>query len=264
MMYFMRMAAYFVVALVSVSFLPVESQTEAKDNKRQISSNWTYSVRQGKAMSKRLYLLVANPGTKQERQFDVMSDCTKMFPSESTYGSCTHHVTERQTDKALVLKTGEELILTNTLGEMSGLATIEYGCCAGPSVISFYTDRGELIGYIFTDQRPHAMIGRTWNFSNGGGELMLLMGREPLKSPGFSIASLDSRGEVKRQPVTVVNPEEQRCDYWAIEHFGGYANKEGIFLAMNGHICDPITVQGLCTIENEGWLCKLASVQNKP
>src|SRR5262245_24968899 len=126
--------------LLALLVLPGRSWADGAAPDSAVDSHWSYSSKGGVARTTRRSLLVANPGTRDERQFHVVSTCEKQAQSEATYGKCTHRIRLVPGDKTLTLDTGEDVFLAYGGGVLPTtrplLATVRYGCCGGPGVVS--------------------------------------------------------------------------------------------------------------------------------
>jgi hypothetical protein len=210
-----------------------------------VVGSWSYSVKNGTEKTKRTYLLVYEPGAKQEKTITVTSQCERPFPSESTYGKCTHNISIQSAGTKFSLNTGEDVVMVQFTWEAPLiLATIGYGCCAGPDKVRFYTDKGKYLGAIRGDSVERRanyqnLIARTFDMGNGeryGKRIYLVLENEKSES-GFEAWVYETVGKTWKLPVSLTIPEGAICEDWYISEFVAYGDRHDIILKLKGDRC---------------------------
>lgn len=207
---------------------------------------WSYEVAGGIEKTSRAYLLVSEGGTERETGFEVHTVCSKPIDSEGTYGQCAHTVRVDPSDKTFSLPTGEDVVMVRFARDAPAmLATIGYGCCAGPDTAAFYTGQGRYLGKL--DGRNLSFRGtgnnvilREYDMGNGTryrNRLVLLVLGEPAES-GYVAVVLESGREVRKIPVHVSNAGRNICEEWYIERFTRYEDRKGVTLELQGYFCN--------------------------
>jgi hypothetical protein len=187
------------------------------------------SVKNGINNTKRDYLLVHAPSTKQEKNIHVISKCEKPVNAEGVYGECTHEVRMQPTNKQFTLRTGEDVVMTELKTTDAPLifATIGYGCCMDPSTVRFYSESGKYLGTLFTyGAKPITFnpvvkstvyIGNATSYKD---KIFLLTNRSE-KSAELQALVFDSKKLVGQIPVSLpIFSTTSNCGpVWYIEDF---------------------------------------------
>jgi hypothetical protein len=226
------------IFIFSFSFLALA----AKDSDRC----WSYSVENGIEKSKRTYLLVHHdPDTKQQKTITVTSQCERPYLSERTYGTCKHNIGIQPAGTKFNINTGEDVVRVEFTWEAPLiLATIEYGCCAGPDTVRFYTDKGKYLGAIrgdSVDSRANFqnLIVRTFDMGNGtryGKKIYLLLEKDRSES-GLEAWVYENANKTRKIPVLLTIPEGTTCEDWYVSEFVAYGDRHDIILKLKGVWC---------------------------
>lgn len=186
-------------------------------------------VKNGINNTKRDYLLVHAPGTKQEKNIHIISRCNKPINAEGVYGECTHDIRIQPTNKEFTLRTGEDVVVTELKATNAPLilATIGYGCCMDPSTIRFYSENGKELGMLFSyGARPIEFnpvvknpiyLGNATNYKD---KIFLLTNRSE-KSAELQVLVFDSNKLTGHIPVSLpIFSVTSNCGpSWHIEDF---------------------------------------------
>jgi len=226
-------------------------------------AKWTYTVQNGIEKSKRSYLLVSDPDSKEEKRFSVISTCEKQLRAEGVYGTCVHQI-NNETDKVkFTLKTGEEVIMAGIIRDAPLiLATVEYGCCAGPDIIRFYTETGKYLGskteYLDCNRiNKRNVIRSKSDFGFGpfyDGRSYLLVSPDE-KSNDLKAIIWESGRLIGSIPVELSFPNKELCPAWTIEQFDGYRDSKYLTLTLRGIECDTDKAIFNCSVSKEKMTC---------
>jgi hypothetical protein len=233
--------SFFLLALSIVTIFPhIAASAGTTEGK------WSYTVKNGIEQSVRTYLLVYEPGTHKERRVTVVSRCEKPHRAEGTYGKCSHNVTVQPMNGDFTLTTGEDVAMIRKFAEDAPLilATIEYGCCAGPDTVRFYTEKGQYLGaierYGVSEKANYKnLIARTFDMGNGtsyGNKTYLLVQAEN-KEKSFQALVFEKGMKPKRIPVVLTVPAREKCEDWHIEELEAYGDRQDITLKLTGVWC---------------------------
>ncbi len=209
------------------------------------TSGWSYELAAGQEKSQREYLLVRAAGTDHEERFTVTSQCSKPHPAEATYGKCTHTVTAMPSRKTFTLTTGDDVVqVAFTWDGPTLLATIEYGCCAGPDVARFYTEQGEYLGRVEGDKMSDRanygnVIARTFNMRNGTrfGQRIYLLTLPENPTDTYHTLVFDGKRKPTAIPIAVEIARRDRCEEWYVDKFIAYGDRKDITLELQGGFC---------------------------
>jgi len=229
---------------------------------------WSYSIKDGEEHSTRAYLLVDRAGTPDETRVRVRSACHKPHESEGTYGQCVHRLTVGS--RRFELATGADVVLARfTWDAPLLLATVEYGCCAGPSTVRFYDEKGAYLGshrvYDLSDRLAGGnLFTRTIDAGNGtrsGARAYLVVSPDPEQSPMKGLEAVVFEGAQRsRRPVHLTLPNPQQCADWVVSEFTAYADRSDLTLKVDGMFCpdDVVARSFSCVDDGERIDCKAA------
>lgn len=217
----------------------------------------------------RSYLLISEPGTKDERHVSVRSSCRKEFPAEGAYGKCEHAIEITPGDRRFKLTTGEDVVLTLFTWDTPFLVTtLEYGCCAGPYTARFYDAAGKYVGLVqgydlASRQNGESVFTRNFDFGNGtryGDNVYFLVARnEEMATSGSYDAIVFGKGTRSRLPVHFKLPE-RKCSDWVISDFVAYGDHKDITLKLRGMFCgendESFDAEYSCGVEAGAIPCK--------
>jgi hypothetical protein len=205
-------------------------------------AKWVFNVENGIEKSKRTYLLVYYvyaPQRKEERRIDVTSICEKPENTEGVYGKCSHNVVVSPINKQFVLKTGEDVIMLRSPNRKLILATLEYGCCAGPDTARFYTEDGtylgELEGFHLRESTGNNVITRLLDLRNVAEDYLVVAASGD--KGNFEAIDMESNKPYKRLPISYTVKDKDACDYWHLSEFTKYGNRDFITLKVHGSFC---------------------------
>ena len=230
-------------------------------------TEWSYSIEKGIEKSKRSYLLVYAPKEKKERRIKVISECQKPHSAEGAYGKCTHKIDIQPTNKKITLKTGEDVVMIFFPWGPLVLGTINYGCCGGPDIVYFYTENGKYLGSLegfnlSNRANYNNLIAREFDMKNTTGIYMLVEKGDKI---GDIQALVFENGDAfKRIPVLFTIKGKEKCEYWHIEEFVKYGDREYITLKMNGYFCKGEALEEqvfICSNTEKGISC--SPINNK-
>lgn len=212
------------------------------------TSGWSYTVEKGVEKSRRSYLLVYHPGTKEEKKISVVSTCRKPQHSEAAYGKCTHSLTTRPGGHRFSLKTGEDVVIADSSSDSLILGTIEYGCCGGPDRVSFYTERGDYLGRISTLNlsKGSNVITGVLDLRNSTGRndsTKYFVVQDEKNDFAYSAWISEHGGKPRKLPIVLEIFNRGACDEWYLSNFDKYADRTDITLALEGRFCEkPIRI----------------------
>jgi hypothetical protein len=222
-------------------FLSVSSVAEAKDDN---NFGWSYSIENGFEKTKRTYLLVYNPQSQQERQITVVSQCSKPYMTEGTYGKCNHKINIQPTNKIFSLDTGEDVVIVNSSFDSLILGTIEYGCCAASDTVRFYTEDGSYLGRLTTmspSKSRNNVITDMFDFSNSTGRhesAKYLVVQDDKDDYKYYAWIKENRKEMIKIPIHLTIPDKENCDEWYLSDFTKYVDRQDITLTLEGRFCE--------------------------
>ena len=211
---------------------------------------WSYSIENGIEKTKRTYLLVSSPQEPQEKRITVVSDCQKPVNTEGTYGTCTHTIRVKPSGATFTARTGEDVVMVQTDWTAPLiLGTVDYGCCAGPLVITFYREDGKRLGSL--KKPPAALqslygnaVTRKWDLGNSTGRhenRPLFVIQDDLKDNAFFALAKGNGNDLVRLPITYTNTAEKKCTDWFLSEFVKYGDRDDMTLALEGLFCNDST-----------------------
>lgn len=224
--------------VVSLCFVPINIAADTKDN-----HGWSYSIQNGIEKTKRTYLLVYNPQTRQERQITVVSQCSKPHMTEGTYGKCNHKIKIQPTDKMLSLDTGEDVVIVVSSFDSLILGTIDYGCCADFDTAMFYTETGSYLGRLTTLsplKSRNNVFTDMFDFKNTTRHksTKYLVIQDDKNDYKYYAWVKENKNQMKKIPVLFTIPNKESCDKWYLTDFTKYGDRQDITLTLEGRFCE--------------------------
>ena len=143
-------------------------------------------------------------------------------------------------NKKITLNTGEDVVMICFPWGPLVLGTINYGCCGGPDIVYFYTENGKYLGSLegfnLSDRANYNnLIVRTFDMKNTT-EIYMLVEKEGNNSDIQALVFKNGDAP-KRIPVLFTIQGKEKCEYWLIQEFVKYGDREYITLKMRGYFC---------------------------
>ena len=243
-----------------VSLLFIAYASSAADT--VVNRGWSYAIEKGIEKSKRSYLLLYHPGTKEEKKVSVVSRCSKPQHSEGVYGTCTHAITIHPGGHTFSLKTGEDVVLADSSFDFPVLGTVEYGCCAGSDRVSFYTEKGEYLGRITTINltKGNNAITDVLDVRNSTGRndsTKYFVVQDDKNDLAYFAWTSETKRKMRKLPIIYEIFDKGACDEWYLSKFSKYADRTDITFALEGRFCEKQSRLFSCQKEESRISCTL-------
>lgn len=215
----------------------------------KIDKNWACYIDNDVAKSKRYYLIVSyDHSTNDERKINVTSECQIPVGLEGVYGECIHNIFIQPTNKSLTIDTGEDVVIIDLPNENFPLifGTIRYGCCGGPDTVNFYTENGKYIGALegfnlLARANTENVMIRSFDMKNviSIKKKIYMIVEKEYNSNDYQVAVIDNSDNIKMIPLVlpISDQEKEKCDFWHIDDFWPYSDREDITLKIKASFC---------------------------
>jgi len=177
---------------------------------------------------------------KEEQRIEVTSVCEKPDNAEGVYGKCSHNIAIYPGKKEFVVKTGEDVIMVNSPNQKLILSTLEYGCCGGPDTARFYADDGAYLGSLQGfELRQTAnyenVITRTFDMRNATENYLVVTAKGGKGT--FEALAFETNKSFKKLPISFTAKDKEACQYWHLDEFVKYGDRDFITLKVKGAFC---------------------------